>query len=135
MVAKEVRNLARRSAKAAHEIKMLIQDAAAKVEAGTGLVNASGAALQRIQDSVRAVRAFVEEISAASQEQSAGIVSVNDAIGQMNTITQQNAALVEEVAASANALTERAREMDRHMQRYRLDGAVPAIAPSPHFSP
>ena len=135
VVAAEVRNLARRSAKAAQEIKGLIQDSVAKVEAGTGLVNASGEALRRIQDSVREVSAFVEGISTASQEQSAGIAAVNNAIGEMNTITQQNAALVEEIAASADSLTSRAREMDRHMQRYRLDGAVPAIAPSPHFSP
>jgi len=120
VVAAEVRNLARRSANAAREIKTLIQDSVAKVAAGTELVNASGDSLRNILDSVGEVSAFVEDITVASQEQSAGVSSVNDAIAQMNTMTQQNAALVEEVAASADSLTERARDMESQVAHFLL---------------
>jgi len=128
VVAAEVRNLARRSANAAREIKTLIQDSVGKVAAGTDLVNASGESLRDILDSVREVSAFVEDITNASQEQSAGVSSVNDAIAQMNTMTQQNAALVEEVAASADSLTERARDMENQVAHFRLGDDHPTSA-------
>jgi methyl-accepting chemotaxis protein len=83
-------------------------------------VNASGDSLRNILDSVGEVSAFVEDITVASQEQSAGVSSVNDAIAQMNTMTQQNAALVEEVAASADSLTERARDMESQVAHFLL---------------
>jgi len=128
VVAAEVRNLARRSANAAREIKTLIQDSVGKVAAGTDLVNASGESLRNILDSVREVSAFVEDITNASQEQSAGVSSVNDAIAQMNTMTQQNAALVEEVAASADSLTDRARDMENQVAHFRLGDDHPTSA-------
>jgi methyl-accepting chemotaxis protein len=128
VVAAEVRNLARRSANAAREIKTLIQDSVAKVAAGTELVNASGDSLRNILDSVGEVSVFVEDITNASQEQSAGVNSVNDAIAQMNTMTQQNAALVEEVAASADSLTERARDMENQVAHFQLGDDHPTSA-------
>jgi len=126
VVAAEVRNLARRSAKAAQEIKELIQDSVAKVEAGTALVNDSGATLNGILDSVRKVYTMVDEIAVASREQSIAITAVNEAVDQMNTMTQQNAALVEEVSASAQALTSRAEDIEAS---FRLGGDVVATAP------
>lgn len=149
MVAAEVRNLARRSAKAADEIKGLINDSVAKVGAGTELVNASGERLEGILASVGEVTGLVDEIATASREQSTGIGSVNTAVGQMNQITQQNAALVEKVAASADALRTHAREMRTMVERFHLGGeafttvaapvqprtAVSAVAVAPTAGP
>ena len=138
VVAAEVRNLARRSAKAAAEIKGLINDSVAKVATGTELVNASGARLGGIVSSVEQVSAIAEEIATASREQSEGIGSVNGAITQISTVLQQNAALVEEVAASADTLSARAREMESQVSRFRLRGAVPppdAALPSQSAAP
>ncbi len=127
VVAAEVRNLARRSAKAAAEIKALINDSVAKVAAGTELVNASGERLGGIVTSVEQVSAIAEEIATASAEQADGIGSVNGAITQISTILQQNAALVEEVAASADALSARARDMESQVGRFRLRQVAPAM--------
>ncbi|MFL6620336.1 MAG: methyl-accepting chemotaxis protein, partial [Povalibacter sp.] len=101
VVAAEVRNLAQRSATAAKEIKGLIQDSVRKVEGGSELVNQSGQRLGEIVSSVKRVTDVIAEISAASSEQTAGIEQINQAIIQMDTVTQQNAALVEEAAAAA----------------------------------
>ncbi len=129
VVAAEVRNLARRSAKAAAEIKGLINDSVAKVAAGTKLVNTSGERLDAILTSVGEVTGLVDEIATASREQATGIGSVNVAVGQMNQITQQNAALVEEVAASADALRSRARELHTEVGRFHLgEVAGPTVA-------
>ncbi|MGD2062863.1 MAG: methyl-accepting chemotaxis protein [Nitrospirota bacterium] len=136
VVAAEVRNLARRSAHAAQEIKTLIQDSVEKVAAGTKLVDASGESLQRILRSVSEASTFVEAIAGASQEQSAGIGSVNDAIAQMNVMTQQNAALVEQVAASADSLSARARDMETQVARFKLSNApAPSSPPRPAAAP
>jgi methyl-accepting chemotaxis protein len=111
VVASEVRNLAQRSAGAAKEIKTLINDSVRKVDEGSKLVNASGLTLTEIVTSVRRVADIIAEIAAASAEQSSGIDQVNRAVGQMDQVTQQNAALVEEAAAAAESLDDQARAL------------------------
>jgi methyl-accepting chemotaxis protein len=108
VVASEVRSLAQRSAVAAKEIKVLIQDSLKKVEAGSGLVNRSGETLQGIVGSVKRVTDIVGEIAAASGEQSTGIEQVNTAMTQMDQVTQSNSAQTEELSATAQALSEQA---------------------------
>ena len=108
VVASEVRNLAQRSAAAAKEIKTLIDDSVSKVDAGSKLVAQAGTTMTEVVDSVKRVTDIMGEILAASQEQSAGIEQVNTAIVQMDEVTQQNAALVEEAAAAAASLNEQA---------------------------
>ena len=120
VVATEVRNLAGRSASAAKEIKGLIQDSAGKVKAGTELVRASGETLTEIVLSVKKVGDIISEIAAASQEQSAGIDQVNQAVTSMDEVTQQNAALAEETSAAALSMNEKAREMDGLMGFFTL---------------
>jgi methyl-accepting chemotaxis protein len=108
VVATEVRNLAQRSAAAAKEIKTLIGDSVDKVNTGSKLVNQAGSTMDEIVGSVKRVSDIISEIAAASREQSAGIEQVNQAITQMDQVTQQNAALVEEAAAAAGSLEEQA---------------------------
>ena len=104
VVASEVRNLAQRSAGAAKDIKQLINDSVAKVDAGSALVGRAGASMGDIVDSVRRVTDIMAEISSASTEQESGIAQVNLAITEMDSTTQQNAALVEQAAAAAQAM-------------------------------
>jgi methyl-accepting chemotaxis protein len=106
VVATEVRNLAQRSATSAKEIKSLIQDSVSKVESGTALVNQSGETLNEMTINVKKVSDIIAEIAAASQEQSAGILQVNKAVTQMDEMTQQNAALVEELSTNSDSLRE-----------------------------
>lgn len=108
VVASEVRNLAQRSASAAKEIKELIDDSVDKVGSGSRLVEQAGNTMREVVVSVRRVTDIVGEIAAASQEQSTGIEQVNQAITQMDQVTQQNAALVEQAAAAAQALQDQA---------------------------
>jgi methyl-accepting chemotaxis protein len=108
VVASEVRSLAQRSAVAAKEIKVLIQDSLRKVEAGSGLVNRSGETLQGIVGSVKRVTDIVGEIAAASGEQSTGIEQVNTAMTQMDQVTQGNSAQTEELSATAQSLSAQA---------------------------
>jgi methyl-accepting chemotaxis protein len=122
VVATEVRNLAQRSAGAAKEIKGLINDSASKVKAGSELVDQSGKALAEIVESVKKVTDIVAEIAAASSEQSAGIDQVNHAVLQMDEMTQQNAALVEESAAAARAMHEQATELSRQVSFFQIAG-------------
>jgi methyl-accepting chemotaxis protein-1 (serine sensor receptor) len=132
VVATEVRNLAQRSAGAAKEIKLLINDSADKVRAGSELVDQSGKALADIVDSVKKVTDIVAEIAAASQEQSAGIDQVNHAVSQMDEMTQQNAALVEEASAAARAMHEQAGELSRQVNFFRLgEEAAAPVASKP----
>jgi len=108
VVASEVRSLAQRSAVAAKEIKVLIQDSLRKVEAGSALVNRSGETLLGIVGSVKRVTDIVGEIAAASGEQSSGIDQVNTAVTQMDQVTQSNSAQTEELSATAQSLSEQA---------------------------
>ncbi|WP_374361947.1 methyl-accepting chemotaxis protein [Pseudoduganella danionis] len=108
VVATEVRSLAQRSASAAKEIKLLIDDSVDKIKAGSNAVDAAGATMQAIVDSVHQVSAVIADISAAGREQSQGIQQVSQAIMDMDQVTQQNAALVEEAAAAAASLRDQA---------------------------
>jgi methyl-accepting chemotaxis protein-1 (serine sensor receptor) len=122
VVASEVRNLAQRSAAAAKEIKHLIDDSVSKVDAGSKLVAQAGSTMTEVVDSVRHVTDIMSEILAASQEQSAGIEQVNTAIVQMDEVTQQNAALVEEAAAAAASLRDQAANLSSVVSVFKLQG-------------
>jgi len=118
VVAGEVRNLAQRSAAAAKEIKTLIDDSVSKVDAGSKQVDQAGATMSEIVQAVKRVTDIMSEIAAASNEQSAGIEQVNQAIIQMDEVTQQNAALVEE--AAAEAMREQAEELTHTVSVFKL---------------
>jgi len=121
VVASEVRSLAQRSAVAAKEIKVLIQDSLRKVEAGSGLVNRSGETLHGIVGSVKRVTDIVGEIAAASGEQSTGIEQVNTAMTQMDQVTQSNSAQTEELSATAQALSEQAAHLMELVSTFTLN--------------
>jgi len=123
VVAAEVRNLAQRSAAAAKEIKVLIDDSVEKVEAGGKQVSEAGKTMDEIVDSVKRVTDIMAEITAASQEQTSGIEQINQAITQMDQVTQQNAALVEEAAAAAQSLQEQANGLSQVVSVFTLDNA------------
>ncbi|MFN8586446.1 MAG: methyl-accepting chemotaxis protein [Candidatus Eisenbacteria bacterium] len=122
VVAGEVRNLAQRSASAAKEIKNLIEDSVDKVEAGSKLVNQSGATLEEIVHAVKRVTDIVSEIAASSREQSTGIEQVNTAVTQMDSVTQANASQTEELAGTAEGLSAQAGQMLTLVQRFKLGG-------------
>ncbi|MBP6900279.1 MAG: MCP four helix bundle domain-containing protein [Burkholderiaceae bacterium] len=122
VVASEVRSLAQRSAAAAKEIKSLIERSVGQVEQGTRLVDQAGRTMGEIVGSIQRVSSIVAEISSASVEQSAGIQQVGDAVGQMDQVTQQNAALVEESAAAAESLNGQARQLVQAVSVFRLRG-------------
>ncbi|MGB6449735.1 MAG: methyl-accepting chemotaxis protein, partial [Steroidobacteraceae bacterium] len=126
VVASEVRNLAGRSATAAKEIKELIQDSVRKVEDGSVLVTQSGQTLEQIVAAVKKVSDIVAEIAAASREQSSGIEQVNRAVMQMDELTQQNAALVEQATAASQAMAQQAGELNEMMGRYTLAASLSA---------
>jgi len=128
VVASEVRSLAGRSATAAKEIKELIQDSVKKVEDGSVLVTQSGQTLEKIVASVKKVSDIVAEIAAASREQSSGIEQVNRAVMQMDELTQQNAALVEQATAASQAMAEQVRGLNEMLAHYRVGEAVLAAA-------
>ncbi len=125
VVASEVRGLAQRSATAAKEIKALINDSVNQVSSGTELVAQAGTTMDQVVDSIGQVSHIVGEISAATREQSDGIEQVNQAIMQMDNTTQQNAALVEEAAAAAQALQDQARRLLELVDVFRLDDGPP----------
>jgi methyl-accepting chemotaxis protein-1 (serine sensor receptor) len=120
VVASEVRSLAQRSATAAKEIKALIEDSVDKVEAGGKLVDEAGHTMDEIVASVKRVTDIMGEIAAASAEQSSGIEQVNQAISQMDDVTQQNAALVEEAVAAAESLQEQAGRLADAVSVFKL---------------
>ncbi|AUA57552.1 Serine chemoreceptor protein [Achromobacter spanius] len=121
VVAGEVRSLAQRSAQAAKEIKGLIEDSVTKVGAGSQQVERAGATMQEIVASVKRVTDIMGEISAASDEQSSGIDQVNRAVSQMDEVTQQNAALVEEAAAAAGSLQEQAERLVQAVAVFKIN--------------
>jgi methyl-accepting chemotaxis protein len=129
VVAAEVRSLAQRSANAAKEIKALISDSATKVDAGSRLVGTAGQTMDEIVRSVRRVTDIMAEISAASREQSHGIEQVNTAIVQMDKITQQNAALVEQAAAAAKSMEDQTDSLTGMVSAFNL-GERHALPPT-----
>ena len=132
VVATEVRSLAQRSSQAAKEIKSLIDDSVERVDTGARLVDEAGATMQDIVDSVKRVTDIMGEISIATREQSSGIEQVNQAIGMMDQVVQQNAALVEESASAAASLEEQASGLSQVVSIFKLDEAqLPPAAPVP----
>nr|WP_232730709.1 methyl-accepting chemotaxis protein [Janthinobacterium sp. 64] len=128
VVAGEVRSLAHRSAAAAQEIKTLIGASVERVDAGSKLVDEAGRTMALVVESIQKVAAIMSEITSASHEQSAGISEVNQAVTQMDNITQQNAALVEQAAAAAESLQEQAQALIEAVATFRLKGSPPATA-------
>ena len=154
VVAGEVRSLAGRSAEAAKEIKALITASVERVDQGTALVDQAGTTMNEVVSSIRRVTDIMGEISAASSEQSAGVAQVGEAITQMDQVTQQNAALVEEMAAAATSLHTQAQDLVQAVATFRLSQSdstgyatrsstahsahsspVPAPRPAPTFKP
>jgi len=120
VVAAEVRTLAQRSATAAREIKELINDSVEKVDSGSSLVNEAGSTMQEVVGSIRRVADIMNEITVASQEQSMGIEQIHQAVSQMDQVTQQNAAMVEEAAGASRSLQEQAADLARLVSVFRL---------------
>jgi methyl-accepting chemotaxis protein len=120
VVAAEVRNLAQRSAAAAKEIKLLINDSVEKVEAGGKLVDQAGVTMEEIVQSIARVTDIMSEIASASSEQTIGIEQVNSSIIQMDEVTQQNAALVEEAAAAASSMQEQSAHLAQIVSIFKL---------------
>ena len=117
-----MRSLAQRSAAAAKDVKSLIGDSVASVEAGSVLVNQAGSTMSEIVDSVRRVTEIIGEIADAGQGQQHGINQINDAVADMDSAMQQNAALVEEAAATSASLHEQASNLARVVSVFRLNG-------------
>ena len=129
VVATEVRNLAQRSASAAKEIKILIGDSVEKVEAGSKLVAEAGSTMDDVVDSVKLVTDMMAEISAAGEEQRVGIEQVNQAINQMEEVTQRNATLVQQAAASADSLHQQADSLAHTVSVFKLAQRTLAAPP------
>lgn len=122
VVASEVRNLAQRSASAAKEIKQLIVNSTDKVSTGSQYVNDANGIMEQMLASIRSVSETITEITSASMEQTTGINQVNTAISQIDEVTQQNAALVEEAAAAALSLVDQASQLNEIVSRYKIIG-------------
>jgi methyl-accepting chemotaxis protein len=129
VVAAEVRSLAHRSASAAKEVRELIGNAVGKVGNGTELVERAGGTIDGARAAIAKVSGVVQEIAAAASEQSAGIEQVNLAVTQMDGLTQQNAALVEQAAAAAQSLTEQAVILQNAVRAFRVQADEPGGAP------
>jgi methyl-accepting chemotaxis protein len=121
VVASEVRNLAQRSASAAREVKQLIDDSVASIASGRTLVEQAGGTMAQVVASVSRVTQIIGAISDASREQSTGIGHVNQAITEMDAVTQQNAALVEQAAAAAGSMQDQASHLTGCVDVFRLD--------------
>jgi methyl-accepting chemotaxis protein len=122
VVASEVRTLAQRSAQAAREIKTLIQASTEQVESGSQLVQSAGLTMEAIVESVDRVAALIHEIADATHEQSKGVGTMHGAVTQLDQMTQQNAALVEESAAAAGSLKDQALSLAEVVGRFKLGG-------------
>ncbi len=120
VVAAEVRNLAQRSAAAAKEIKTLIGNSVEQVDAGSKLVMQAGATMEEVVASVKRVNIIISDIAVASGEQNVGLDQINDAIGQMDAVTQQNAALVEQAAAAADAMKDQAAALKEAVSVFKI---------------
>jgi methyl-accepting chemotaxis protein len=132
VVASEVRNLAQRSAAAAKEIKQLIGDSVEKIGRGSKLVGQAGETMDEVVASVKRVTDIMSDIASASAEQSAGIEQVNLSIIEMDGMTQQNAALVEQAAAAFQSLQDQAAELQRVVSIFKLaEGEEPAVTETP----
>jgi methyl-accepting chemotaxis protein len=129
VVASEVRALAQRSASAAKEIKELISQSVAKVEAGTSLVDNAGATMNEVVVAVKRVTDLMGEIASASVEQHTGIEQVNQAVMQMDEVTQQNAALVEEASAAAQSMASQSNTLRELVSIFRLPDGM-AVRPA-----
>ncbi len=135
VVASEVRSLAGRSADAAKEIKTLINTSVERVEQGTMLVDQAGATMTEVVGSIRRVTDLMGEISAASNEQSLGVAQIGEAVQQMDQVTQQNAALVEEMAAAASSLKSQAQDLVGTVAVFKLGGSdAPRNTASPELT-
>jgi methyl-accepting chemotaxis protein len=132
VVAAEVRTLAQRSAAAAKEIKELIQASSSKVEQGSTLADRAGNAMSQITSAINRVASVMSEISAASEQQLLGIEQVGQAITQMDQVTQQNAALVEEAAAAATSLQDQAHHLRQSISVFHVDAGSRANGASTH---
>ncbi|HAT3919107.1 TPA: methyl-accepting chemotaxis protein II [Kluyvera ascorbata] len=130
VVAGEVRNLASRSAQAAKEIKALIEDSVSRVETGSAQVETAGETMTDIVNAVTRVTDIMGEIASASDEQSRGIDQVAIAVAEMDSVTQQNASLVEESASAAAALEEQAERLNQAVAAFRLNAAAHSSAPA-----
>ncbi|MBA4255807.1 MAG: methyl-accepting chemotaxis protein [Polaromonas sp.] len=120
VVASEVRSLAQRSASAAQEIKGLIGDSVGKIGTGSALVHQAGTTMTEVVESIRHVSQIIGDIAQASAEQTQGIAQVNLAMGDMNSVTQQNAALVEHAASAAQALQDQAAQLEQLVRTFQL---------------
>jgi methyl-accepting chemotaxis protein len=135
VVASEVRSLAQRSAEAAKEIKMLINTSVDKVASGTQLVSDAGVTMTDIVQSVRKVADVIGEITAASGEQNSEITGINQAIGNLDQMTQQNAALVEQSAAAAESLRDQAEQLEQAVSVFKIDGQTMGKPPVRDITP
>ncbi|MGH7019997.1 MAG: methyl-accepting chemotaxis protein, partial [Brevundimonas sp.] len=137
VVASEVRALAQRSAEAAKEIKLLIGSSTAQVNQGVRLVGDTGQALTRIIDEVAQISGLVAGIAASAKEQASGLGEINVAVNQMDQMTQQNAAMVEESTAASHSLAQETTSLSDLMRRFRISAetAPASIQPAPHQAP
>jgi methyl-accepting chemotaxis protein len=135
VVAGEVRSLAQRSAAAAKEIKVLIDDSVEKVDSGTRLVEQAGTTMGHVVTSVQQVSDIVAEISSATAEQNSGIEQVHEAVAQMDQGTQQNAALVEQTAAASQNMQDQASDLAQAVSAFTIDAARPAAAAPRRVAP